>query len=149
MIASIFLLNNYTFLHTELRSMSLIPGAMSACDQVLSRGLRTARVSYLETWKGIIQPLQTEPSLVHTSSTRQHTVRTDPIQVFFGLLQKMEQVHHTHPLVPGITASVRDDVIQIVMPLYVTALAKRPADAGVRMPTDTDILRMIEHMYAS
>ena len=61
----------------------------------------------------------------------------------------MEQVHHTHPLVPGITASVRDDVIQIVMPLYVTALAKRPADAGVRMPTDTDILRMIEHMYAS
>ena len=72
-VASIFLLNNYTFLHSELRSISLIPGAMSACDQVVTRGLRTARVSYLETWKGIIQPIQTEPSLVHTGSCLLYT----------------------------------------------------------------------------
>ena len=148
-VTSIFLLNNYTYLHTELQSSSLIPGALSACDQVLSRVLRTTRMSYLETWNGVVQSLQTEPSLVHTGTARQHTVRTDPIQVFFEQLQKMEQLHHKHPLCPGIAASLRDDVIQIVMPLYGIALAKRPGDAGVRIPNDTDILRMIEHMYVS
>lgn len=148
-VTSIFLLNNFTYLHTELRSISLTPGAMTACDQILSRVLRTARMTYLETWNGVVQSLQTDPSLVHTGTARQHTVRTDPIQVFFEQLQKMEQVHHTHPLGPGIAVPLRDDVVRIVMPLYGIALAKRPGDAGVRFPTDTDILRMIEHMYTS
>lgn len=108
-------------------SKTLPSAALNATEQIITHVLRTARMSYLESWNMVVQSLQDTPSLVRSGSIQQRNSRPGSIQYVFCLffthirifveqIRMMEEIHRTHPIqrFMNLSSSLHEDVARCV-----------------------------------